>query len=216
MYELLKQEEKIKQKLPTILSLYIFGTLSICILMMTAAKEIFLILAPPEYLAGIGLLGIIQLRWIFTMGVYVIDPGTAKTGRTYWVTIMLGLAVLINLLANVILTPRIGLYGAVLSELIGYAAAMIGRWVVSNRLFPVRWNYRYFVLALGLYGIVAAIQTRIVLSDMNNLPSFLLRLALGILLILVLWFRLDQESRNTVIGLAEPVLMKVRTKRNRK
>ena len=83
MYSLLNQEEKIKRTLPTMLSLYTFGTLSICTLVMTVAREIFLFLAPPEYLAGIGLLGIMQLRWIFTMGVYVIDPGTAKSGKTW-------------------------------------------------------------------------------------------------------------------------------------
>jgi O-antigen/teichoic acid export membrane protein len=86
---------------------------------MTIARELFLFLAPPEYLAGIGLLGIMQLRWIFTMGVYLIDPGTAKTGKTYWVSIILGIAVLVNLGSNWLLTSKMGLYGAVISELLG-------------------------------------------------------------------------------------------------
>ena len=212
MYELLKQEEKIRKKLPPILSLYTFGSLSLSILIMTVAREIFLILAPPEYLAGIGLLGIIQLRWIFTMGVFVIDPGTAKTGKTYWVTIILAIAVVINLFANSVLTPRLGLYGAVLSELIGYAAAMLGRWMISDKLFPIQWNYRYFIFAILLYGIFASAQTWIVMSDLSASLSFLLRLLLGTLFIGLVWWRLDAESKKVVTQMGNDFLRKLKRK----
>lgn len=198
MYSLLNKEEKIKRTLPTMLSLYTFGTLSICTLVMTVAREIFLFLAPPEYLAGIGLLGIMQLRWIFTMGVYVIDPGTAKTGKTWWVSVMLGLAVLVNLGANMILTPKLGLYGAVIAELLGYVTAMCGRWIVSDRLFPIHWNLRYFLLMIVLYGAAAFGQTRIILSDMPWAISFLLRLLLAGAVIGAGYLLLDRESRNTL------------------
>ena len=123
-----------------------------------------------EYLAGIGLLGIMQLRWIFTMGVYVIDPGTAKSGKTYWVSVMLGLAVLVNLGANAVLTPRLGLYGAVISELLGYVTAMCGRWIVSDRLFPGRMD---IVRLKRLHKVVCADYARI----RNGLGRIVLRLA---------------------------------------
>ena len=206
MYSLLDKEEKIKRTLPSMLSLFTLGTLSICTLVMTVAREIFLFLAPPEYLAGIGLLGIMQLRWIFTMGVYVIDPGTAKTGKTWWVSVMLGLAVLVNLGANAILTPRLGLYGAVISELLGYVTAMCGRWIVSDRLFPVKWDLRYFILMILLYGAAAFAQTKIILSDMNWGLSFLLRLLLAAAVIGAGFILIDKESRRTL----QSLLLKVK------
>lgn len=198
MYSLLNQEEKIKRTLPSMLSLYTLGTLSICTLVMTVAREIFLFLAPPEYLAGIGLLGIMQLRWIFTMGVYVIDPGTAKSGKTWWVSIMLGLAVLVNLGANSILTPRLGLYGAVISELLGYITAMCGRWIISDRFFPINWNLRYFILMIVLYGAAAFVQTRIILGDLPWGLSFLLRLLLAAVVITGGYLFIDRESKITL------------------
>lgn len=213
MYSLLNQEEKIKKILPSMLSLYTLGTLSICTLVMTIAREIFLFLAPPEYLAGIGLLGIMQLRWIFTMGVYVIDPGTAKTGRTWWVSVMLGLAVLVNLCANTILTPRLGLYGAVISELLGYVTAMCGRWIVSDRLFPVNWDLRYFIVMIGLYGAAAFGQTRIILSDMPWELSFLLRLMMAAAVVGIGWLMLDRQSKSTLRDIAGSVMMKLRNKK---
>lgn len=210
MYSLLNKEDKIKRTLPSMLSLYTFGTLSICTLVMTVAREIFLFLAPPEYLAGIGLLGIMQLRWIFTMGVYVIDPGTAKSGKTWWVSVMLGLAVLVNLGANSILTPRLGLYGAVISELLGYVTAMCGRWIVSDRLFPINWDLRYFVVMIVLYGIAAYGQTRIILSDMNWGLSFLLRLLLAAVVVGGGYLLIDRESKQTLKDVLGKAVQKIR------
>ena len=82
MYALFREEDRLRRTLPKMLTLFTYGTLLIAAIMMTGAREIFLLLAPPEYLVGVGLLAVIQLRWLFTMGVYVVDPGTAKTGQT--------------------------------------------------------------------------------------------------------------------------------------
>lgn len=209
MYSLLNQEEKIKRTLPSMLSLYTFGTLSICTLVMTAAREIFLFLAPPEYLAGIGLLGIMQLRWIFTMGVYVIDPGTARSGKTWWVSVMLGLAVLVNLVSNSILTPRFGLYGAVISELLGYITAMCGRWIVSDRFFPIEWDHRYFILMIALYGAAAFGQTKVILSDMPWGISFLLRLGMAAAVIGLGYLFISRDARSTMKNITGNVYAKI-------
>ncbi len=205
MYSLLDKTEKIRKTLPSMLSLYTFGALAICTAIMTIARELFLFLAPPEYLAGIGLLSIMQLRWIFTMGVYVIDPGTAKSGRTYWVSIMLGIAVLVNLGSNLLLTSKFGLYGAVISELLGYVVAMSGRWFISNRFFPIQWHYRYFLSLLVCYGITAWLQTRIIFGNYPWVWSFLLRLLLTLIFLVFAWFTLDRESKNIITSSIQPL-----------
>lgn len=211
MYAMLREEERLRRTLPKILNLFTFGTLLIAMVMMTGAREIFLLLAPPEYLVGVGLLATIQLRWLFTMGVYVIDPGTAKTGKTYWVTVMLALAVVVNTAANVVLVPWLGLFGAVLAELSGYAAAMIGRWVVSDRLFRVVWDKRFFISAIGLYGVLSAVQTRIIFSSLPPAPAFLIRLSLTALFAVVLWFAQGAACRRVCLNLAQSGLKKAGT-----
>ena len=213
MYSLLQRVEKIRRTLPMMLSLYTFGALGICTLVMTIAREIFLFLAPPEYLAGIGLLGIMQFRWLFTMGVYVIDPGTAKSGKTWWVSLMLGLAVAVNTLANLLLTPRLGLYGAVISELLGYVTAMVGRWLISNRLFQIAWNYRYFLLVTAAYGLTAWFQTRVILSDLTWGWSFLARLLPAAGFFVFSWLLLDRESKTFVTTALKPVWDRLRRRK---
>lgn len=210
MYAMLHEEERLKRTLPQILNLFTAGVLLIAIGMMTIAREIFLILAPPEYLVGVGLLAIIQLRWLFTMGVYVIDPGTAKTGKTYWVTIMLAVGVAVNLLANAVLVPPLGMLGAVFAELIGYATAMIGRWLVSNRLFPVKWDVRFFVIAIGLYIGGSALQTRLIFSDLAIGASFALRAAIAVGYGLALWWLMGSDCRHVVCNIANGMIRKVK------
>lgn len=211
MYAMLREEERLRKTLPKILNLFTFGVLLIAMIMMTGAREIFLILAPPEYLVGVGLLAMIQLRWLFTMGVYVIDPGTAKSGKTYWVTVMLAAAVVVNLTANAVLVPRMGMVGAVLAELSGYAAAMIGRWIVSNRFFPVRWDLRFFLFAVGLYAAASALQTRLVFSSFAPPAAFLLRLGVTSLFTAALWLAQGDDCRTVCVDLARRGFQRVRS-----
>lgn len=201
MYAMLREEERLRTTLPQMLNLFTLGTLGVAMVLMTGAREIFLLLAPPEYLVGVALLGVIQLRWLFTMGVYVIDPGSAKSGKTYWVTIMLGLAVAVNLLANRLLVPRFGLNGAVFAELVGYATAMIGRWIVSNRLFPVKWRFGFFTLAIALYGLGAMAQTRLIFADLPILTAYALRITVTLAFLAILWFAQGNDCRSICVGL---------------
>lgn len=201
MYAMLSEEDRLREALPRMLNLFTFGTLGIAMILMTGAREIFLLLAPPEYLVGVGLLGVIQLRWLFTMGVYVIDPGSAKSGKTYWVTIMLGLSVAVNLLANRFLVPRFGLNGAVFAELAGYASAMIGRWIVSDRLFPVRWRFGFFALAIALYGLGASAHTRLIFTELPVLSAYALRMAVTLAFLVILWFAQGDDSRKICLEL---------------
>ena len=192
------------------LTLFTYGTLLIAAIMMTGAREIFLLLAPPEYLVGVGLLAVIQLRWLFTMGVYVVDPGTAKTGRTIWVTVMLAAAVAANLIANRILVPLFGLTGAVFAELIGYAAAMIGRWIVSDRLFPIRWDRRFFILAIALYALCAGVQTRLVFSALDPALAFALRFAAMSVFAGTLWTAQGADCRTECVELGKKDWARIR------
>ena len=198
MYSLLNKEEQLKKKLPPILSIYTFATLTISILLLVISREVYLLLAPAEYLAGIGLLGIIGVRWLFTIGVCIIDPGTAKTGKTYLVSLALGVAVIVNLIANRILLPVFGIEGAALAELIGFAVAMIVRWIISNRLFKVRWDVKYFALSLGIYAVFAWAITKLTLGNLPLVWSALGRLILLISFILIETLLLDQNSRREI------------------
>ncbi|NMA13046.1 MAG: polysaccharide biosynthesis protein [Chloroflexi bacterium] len=199
-YSLLNNEEQLKKKLPSILSIYTFTTFAVSIFLLVIAREAYLLLAPPEYLIGIGLLGIIGVRWLFTIGVCIIDPGTAKTGKTYLVSLALGIAVVINMIANRLLLPTFGIEGAAVAELIGFAVAMIIRWLISNHLFPIHWDVKYFVMSLGVYALIAVTITRVTLSNLPIIWSVALRFILLIGFIFIEFYLLDRNSRRELVS----------------
>lgn len=200
MYSLLNNEDQLKKKLPSILSIYVFTTLAVSIFLLAIAREAYLLLAPAEYLVGIGLLGIIGIRWLFTIGVCIIDPGTAKTGKTYLVSLALGIAVAVNMIANRLLLPTFGIKGAAVAELIGFAVAMVIRWLISNRLFPIRWNIKYFVSSMGVYALIAVAITRISMSDLPIIWSAVLRIILLTGFIFIEFYLLDRNSKKELVG----------------
>lgn len=200
MYSLLNKEEQLQKKLPSILSIYSFATLTISIFLLVIAREVYLLLAPGEYLAGIGLLGIIGVRWLFTIGVSIIDPGTAKTGKTYLVSIALGIAVIANMIANRLLLPAFGIEGAAAAELIGFAVAMIIRWLISNRLFPIHWDVKYFIFSLGIYTLTAITITKITIGSLPLIWSVLARIVLFAGYIVIELRLMDQNSRGELIS----------------
>ncbi len=129
---------------------------------------------------------------------------------------MLGIAVAVNIAANLLLTPWLGLYGAVISELLGYVTAMVGRWAISNRFFPIAWNYRYFLLITAAYGLTAWFQTRIILSDLSWGWSFLFRLLPAAGFFVFSWLLLDRGSKAFLTDALRPVWERLRSGISRK
>lgn len=195
MYSLLAKEEQLRKKLPDILSIYTLLALIVSLFVLVISKEAYLLLAPPEYLFAIGLVGIIGLRWLFTMGVCIIDPGTAKTKKTYLVSLSLAIAMAVNIAANKVLLPLLGIWGAAFAELTGYALAMILRWVISNRLFPIQWGYKFFLGSLTLYAFIAFAVYQVIRLDLPFLLSLSARLILFAAFILAEIKIMDKSSK---------------------
>jgi hypothetical protein len=100
----------------------------------------------------------------------------------------------------------------VISELLGYVTAMCGRWIVSDHLFPIEWDLRYFILMIALYGAAAYGQTRIILGDFPWTLSFLLRLLLAAVVIVGGYLLMDRESRNILMEITGNAIKKVKNR----
>jgi hypothetical protein len=91
----------------------------------------------------------------------------------------------------------------------GIVAAMSGRWVISNRFFPIQWNYRYFLSLLVCYGITCWMQTRVIFGNISWGWSFLLRSLFALFFLIFAWFTLYRESRNIVTSSVQPLKKKI-------
>ncbi|RMG68065.1 MAG: hypothetical protein D6715_03355 [Calditrichaeota bacterium] len=91
----------------------------------------------PAYWPGIPIIPVILLSY-FCFGIYVIfTPGfyiQKRSGLMIWFT---GTGALLNVLVNVWLLPRIGIWGAALATLASYASMAVLIFLVAQRIYPI-------------------------------------------------------------------------------
>jgi O-antigen/teichoic acid export membrane protein len=93
------------------------------------------------------------LYGIFTIG----SIGTGLRSETRWVPLYLGVAAVAGVLANLVLVPLVGMFGAAISTLGSYALLAGLATILSLRFYPVPWDAARVVatLVIGL-GLSAA------------------------------------------------------------
>lgn len=169
------------------LKYYLIFTLAMAGILACLARELFAFFAPASYLPGAGLVALLVVRYILDGTSSIIGVGLVLKEKTIFISLSLAIGALANIVSNLLLTPRYGIYGAAFSEVVGYLLGIVCWAVFANQQFPVPWKYNAIVwpgvLFIGTYlGANALIY-----SDLSWGWSFLARLVLlGIYLIIFL------------------------------
>lgn len=150
------------------------------------------------YWPGISIIPVILLSYCF-FGVYVIlTPGFYITKKSNYMILFTGSAALINILTNLILLPKIGIWGAALATLISYITMALTIYLVSNKVYaiPIEWPR-----LAKMFWLMAIFMVLYYTFDLDFWMRILLMLAalvyagLGILN--------DQERRAVIVQLAK-------------
>jgi O-antigen/teichoic acid export membrane protein len=173
------------------------------------AREIVLILGTPAYLPSIGLVSILAVRQILPGMDYVTSSGIVITKKTIFYSIALGVGVLVNLLGNMLLTMRLGIYGAAISELCGVLAGSIVVFIVSNRLFPVKWNLRLILLFAAGYVVVVFLSFILLRIDLAPGWIFVIKLSVLIIYAIYLMWVIGSSERKLIYGFLKTLLSKL-------
>jgi len=106
-----------------------------------------------EYQACEPMVSIILLGYVFLGINQTFLPGIYFEKKTRYLAYLTFLAAAVNVGANFILIPVLGIVGSAYSSLIGYITLAVGGYVVSQRLFRVPYDFRrvgiLFTLTLG-------------------------------------------------------------------
>ncbi len=137
--------------------------------------------------------GVPLLAFAFTLyaGYTVLAIGSGRARRTQfnWVVTGVGAAVSIGL--NFWLIPRWGMVGAAISMIVAYFALFVGMTLYAQRVFPVPYQWRRIVTAVG---VAAALTVAARAAHLPLAPSLLLVLAYPVALAL-LGFYLPAERK---------------------
>ncbi len=110
------------------------------------------LLFPPSYHAVAPIIPVISISMIFYGVYYIFTIGVGVRRKTWFVSLAMTLAALINVGCNLVLIPLYGSMGAALSTLIAYVFLALIMYVVNQRIYPIPFEIHIFAIAL-LVGI---------------------------------------------------------------
>ncbi|MCP4652332.1 MAG: oligosaccharide flippase family protein [Candidatus Omnitrophica bacterium] len=121
------------------------------------AQEIVYLLAPVSYHAAIDI--IIVLSAAVSMQIFGMYCGVqyAYSKKAYWIFPITIVGTLVNVVANIILIPRIGLLGAVIASVIFYFFVNVLLALVGQRVYRIRYEWKS-IIALYVVIILSTIS----------------------------------------------------------
>ena len=152
----------------------------------------FYLLNNPDYWAGIDFIPWIIMAYFF-FGIYMIfTPGFYIQKKSQYMIIFTGSGALLNILCNVWMLPRYGIWGAVVATVLAYAAMMFSIYFTAQKIYPIPSSWKKILGVILLIGILNGI---FYILEMH----LIIRIIVLILYILTAWrFILTKQTRNSI------------------
>lgn len=146
-----------------------------------------------EYWVGLGIVPIVLFSYAFTGMSVILNAGLLIRKKTVYLAVITAAGAAVNLAANLLLIPRIGMYGGAIATLLAYASMAVTSWAVTRRIFPVPYEYpRLFKLMISF----GACATAWYLLPSDLMPELVLEIGLltffPALLLLLGFFERDE------------------------
>jgi O-antigen/teichoic acid export membrane protein len=109
---------------------------------------------PQIYWQGVDIVQWVLLAYVFTGAYVIFIVGIYLKKKTKYLPILSGIGALLNIGANFLLIPRIGILGAALSTLLSYLVMAIGMYFVSQHYYKVEYEWRKIVKIVGLAALI--------------------------------------------------------------
>lgn len=167
-----------------VISRLYLGVASAGIVLLTALAPILVNwLTPPQFHGGYAIVGILSWHSVF-YGFFLIGSiGIWKAEKTYWVSIGMALAAVLNIVLDFLLVPRYGGVGAAIGTSISFFVWNIFTFCISEKLWPVQFPVK--ILALQVFLGVSACASILVLQhgDVDSWKVWVIAACVCLLLI---------------------------------
>jgi O-antigen/teichoic acid export membrane protein len=157
-----------KQLFAKVFTFYAIGAMTIFLTVSFFIEDIVRIslfgrhFFPPVYWQGVEIVPWILLAYVFTGAYIIFVVGVYLEKKTKYLPFLSGAGALINIAANFLLIPRIGILGAALSTLLSYTVMAVGMYFVSQRFYRIAYEWskagKILVLTAALFLIFRFLQ----------------------------------------------------------
>lgn len=107
----------------------------------------------PNYWEGIGIIPWILLSYLL-FGIYVIfTPAFYISKKSQYMVLFTGSGAVINILCNLLLLPKFGIWGAVLATVAAYLVMTVSIFLVAQRIYPIPVDRKRLLLLFLFVGL---------------------------------------------------------------
>jgi O-antigen/teichoic acid export membrane protein len=169
MFELAEREDA--KKIYSVMFTYflfieVFLALGISILI----KDVLVIISSPGYHSAYKVVPLILLSYILWGAYFQVQIGILLKKKTRYIAYVVAASAAVSLALNFLLIPRIGIWGAALSTSASFGVTTVLTYVISNRIYPVKYEFnrifKLLALAVVLYLVSLGVNTNSLLSSL--------------------------------------------------
>ena len=141
-----------------VLTYFLFASFGLFVILGTFSKELVHFLGTAEYFDAYKVVPIVLLAYICYGVYYAVSVGINLKNKTKYIPPIVGGAAIMNLILNTLMIPTYGMMGAAVATVLSYALMAIGIYYISNRLYPIRYEYSRIakILVVGLCIVIFA------------------------------------------------------------
>ena len=169
MFELAERDDA--KKIYSVMFTYflfieVFLALGISILI----KDVLVIISSPGYHSAYKVVPLILLSYILWGAYFQVQIGILLKKKTRYIAYVVAVSAAVSLALNFLLIPQIGIWGAALSTLASFGVTTVLTYVISNRIYPVKYQFdrifKLLALAVVLYLVSLGVNTNSLLSSL--------------------------------------------------
>lgn len=156
-----------------------------CLFLALFARELLTLFATPEYMAGAALVAVLAPALLLSQ-MYIFAPGIAIAKKTHWQLWVTLLSAAVSGVANWLLVPLWGIWGAAMATLLASLLFFLCWLTLSQRLYRIPYSWRALLLASLGFVVCAGVGVQLEATGLALYVTLLLKsLLLCVLLGLV-------------------------------
>ena len=140
-----------------VLTLFVVATALIWAAVSLFIEEAARFLVDAQFLSGLVVTPIVLLAYLIYGLCVNFQAGLTIADKTRYFPLVTGASALVNVAANFLLIPRMGIIGAALATLIAYIVMAAGLLYYSQRFYPIPYEFGKVGRILAVIGICAAL-----------------------------------------------------------
>lgn len=145
-----KQEALARQFFGNVLNYILVGFGFLCVALTAFSREVMVLLSTPSYYSASKAIGPLALGIIALATTQVTALGISLSKKTHYFITCAWFAAILNVLLNILWIPKWGLLASSWATAISYAALSFAYAIVSQKLWPMIYDFRKISLSIAL------------------------------------------------------------------